>query len=133
MAKTQKGTRRQAAERADQLRSAVEDALQSAGSQLSRERAQEIADELGSAVERMRDAFDQLRPPTADDLRRLVDRLTALERRVAALEIPGRPAPAKKVAPRKAAKKPAAKKPAASKAAKKPAARKPAKKPAARG
>jgi ABC-type transporter Mla subunit MlaD len=124
MAKTQKGTRQQAAERADQLRSAVEDALQSAGSQINRERAQEIADELGSAVDRMRDAFDQLRPPTTDDLRRLVDRLTALERRVAALEIPGRPAAAKKPAAKKpAAKKPGAKKPAARKAANKPAAR----------
>lgn len=129
MAKTQKGTRQQAAERADQLRSAVEDALQSAGSQINRERAQEIADELGSAVDRMREAFDQLRPPTIDDLRRVRDRLAQLERRVAALELPGRPEAVKKPA----AKKPAARKPAARKpAAKKPAARKGAKKPAAR-
>ena len=92
MAKSQQGssTRRQAAERADQVRSAVEEAFQNASSQLTRERAQEIADELSSAADRVRDALEQIRPPTGDDVRRLVDRLSTLERRVAALEIPGR-------------------------------------------
>ena len=141
MAKQQQGssTRRQAAERADQVRSAVEEAFQSASSQLTKERAQEIADELSSAADRVREALEQLRPPTGDDVRRLMDRLGSLEKRVAELEIPGRPKPAAK---KPAAKKPAAKKPAAKKAAKKPAAkksaakkttaRKPAKKPASR-
>ena len=123
MAKQQQGssTRRQAAERADQVRSAVEEAFQSASSQLTKERAQEIADELSSAADRVREALDQLRPPTSDDVRRLIDRLGSLEKRVAALEIPGRAkAPAKKPA----ARKPAAKKTAAKKtAAKKPAAK----------
>ena len=141
MATQQQGssTRRQAAERADQVRSAVEEAFQSASSQLTKERAQEIADELSSAADRVREALEQLRPPTGDDVRRLMDRLGSLEKRVAELEIPGRPKPAAK---KPAAKKPAAKKPAAKKAAKKPAAkksaakkttaRKPAKKPASR-
>jgi len=137
MAKQQQSpsTRQQAAERADQVRSAVEEAFQSASSQLTKERAQEIADELSSAADRVREALDQLRPPTGDDVRRMVDRLSELERRVAALEIPGRAKPpVKKTAARKpAAKKRAAKKPAAKKTtAKKPAARKAAKKPAAR-
>ncbi len=131
MAKPQQGssTRRQAAERADQVRSAVEEAFQSASAQLTRERAQDIADELSSAAERVREALEQIRPPTGDDVRRLVDRLGALERRVSELEIPGRSKPAAK---KPAAKKPAAKKPAAKKAAKKPAAKKAAKKPAAK-
>lgn len=117
MAKPQSSsTRRQAAERADQVRSAVEDAFQSASSQLTKERAQEIADELSSAADRVREALDQLRPPTGDDVRRLMDRLGSLERRVAELEIPGRSKPA--------AKKPAARRPAKKAAAKKPAARK---------
>ena len=118
MAKSQQGssTRRQAAERADQVRSAVEEAFQNASSQLTRERAQEIADELSSAADRVRETLEQIRPPTGDDVRKLVDRLSTLERRVAALEIPGRAKPA--------AKKPAAKKPAAKKtAAKKSTAR----------
>ena len=135
MAKSQQGssTRRQAAERADQVRSAVEEAFQNASSQLTRERAQEIADELSSAADRVREALDQLRPPTPDDVRRIMDRLVSLEQRVAALEIPGRPKPAAKKSP--ARKKPASrKKPAAKKASprKKPAARKPAKKAAAK-
>ena len=72
MAKQQQGssTRRQAAERADQVRSAVEEAFQSASSQLTKERAQEIADELSSAADRVREALEQLRPPTGDDVRR---------------------------------------------------------------
>jgi gas vesicle protein len=138
MAKQQQGssTRQQAAERADQVRSAVEEAFQSASAQLTRERAQELADELSTAAEPVREAIEQLRPPTGDDVRKLVDRLGSLERRVAALEIPGRAKPAAK---KPAAKKPAAKKPAAKKSAAKkttaqePAAKKAAaKKPAAR-
>ncbi len=143
MAKQQQSpsTRQQAAERADQVRSAVEEAFQSASSQLTKERAQEIADELSSAADRVREALEQLRPPTSDDVRRMLDRLGSLEQRVAALEIPGRAKPAaKKPAARKpaakkkpAAKRSAAKKPAAKKsAAKKSTARKPAKKPAPR-
>ena len=131
MAKPQQGssTRRQAAERADQVRSAVEEAFQNASSQLTRERAQEIADELSSAADRVRDALEQIRPPTGDDVRKLVDRLGTLERRVAALELPGRAKPAAKkpAAKKTAARKRAAKKPAAKKtAAKKAAAKKPA-------
>jgi gas vesicle protein len=128
MAKSQQGssTRRQAADRADQVRSVVEEAFQNASSQLTRERAQEIADELSSAADRVRDALEQIRPPSGDDIRKVLDRLSTLEKRVSALEIPGRAKPA--------AKKPAAKKPAARKrAAKKPAAKKTAaKKPAAK-
>lgn len=130
MSKQQQGssTRRQAAERADQVRSAVEDAFQNASAQLTRERAQEIADDISALAERVRDALEPLRPPTGDDVRKMIDRLSDLERRVSALELPGRSKPvvSKPAAKRPAAKKPARKKPAAKKAAKKPAAKKPA-------
>jgi hypothetical protein len=89
--------------RADQVRSAVDQAFQAAGSQLTRERAQDIADELAAAAQRVRETLEEMRPSSADDIRRLDDRLIALEERVAKLEA------ATAAAPRKApARKPAA-------------------------
>jgi polyhydroxyalkanoate synthesis regulator phasin len=100
------------ASRTDQVRSAVDQAFQAAGSQLSRERAQEIADDLSAAAQRVRETLEELRPPSTDELRDLQDRLAALERRVAALEKPA-PKPRRPPATRKPAqRKPTARKPA---------------------
>jgi polyhydroxyalkanoate synthesis regulator phasin len=74
--------------RADAVRAAAAQAVQSAAgqAQITRERAQELADELTGAATRMRATLDDLRPPTAEDLKRLRAELAALEERVAALE-----------------------------------------------
>jgi sec-independent protein translocase protein TatB len=103
--------------RTDQVRAAVDQAFTATAgqAQVTRERAQEIADELATAASRVRDALDELRPPTGDELRSLTTRLDALEKKVAALEAtPAKRTPARKPAARKPAarKKPAAKKPA---------------------
>ena len=104
--------------RADQVRSAVDQAFQAAGSQLTRERAEQIADDLFSAAQRVRDALEELRPPTGDEVRRVGERLDAIEKRLAALEATPPAAPARRgapAAPRKpvGARKPAPRKPAA--------------------
>ena len=78
------------ANRADAVRSAVDQAF-SAGAQQAeqgRERAQDIVDQLAQAAGRVRDVLDDLRPPTGDELRELRDKVAELERRVAALEQP---------------------------------------------
>ena len=112
--------------RADAVRGAAVQAFQATAGQagVTRERAQELADELAGAAGRVMAVLDELRPATADDLRSLRADLRALEQRVAALEgAAGTTAPAaRKSTARKsstaAAKKPAAaKQPAASKKA----------------
>ena len=86
--------------RAEAVRNAAVQAFQStAGQALTRERAQELADEVAQAAGRLIGAFDELRPATADDVRSVREQLTALERRVAALE-----AAAAAPAPKRAAK-----------------------------
>jgi polyhydroxyalkanoate synthesis regulator phasin len=75
--------------RGDAVRQAVDEAFQAAAGQaqqFGRERAQEIVDELGGAANRLRDALEDLRPPTADDIRALREEVKALAERVAALE-----------------------------------------------
>jgi polyhydroxyalkanoate synthesis regulator phasin len=74
--------------RADAVRSAAVQAFQATAGQagLTRERAQELADELVSAAGRLIGALDELRPASGDDMRSVRDDLRALERRVAALE-----------------------------------------------
>jgi polyhydroxyalkanoate synthesis regulator phasin len=74
--------------RADAVRSAAVQAFQATAGQagLTRERAQELADELVSAAGRVIGALDELRPASGDDIRSLRDDLRALEGRVAALE-----------------------------------------------
>ena len=106
MPKNDKQTRATAAagSRADQVRSAVEGAFQAAGAQIGRDRAIDLADELASAAQRVREALEELRPPSADDLKRISARLTAIERRLSALEDKPAAAP-RKAAPRKAAAK----------------------------
>jgi polyhydroxyalkanoate synthesis regulator phasin len=74
--------------RADAVRGAAVQAFQATAGQagVTRERAQELADELASAAGRVMAALDELRPATADDLRSLRADLRDLDRRVAALE-----------------------------------------------
>jgi hypothetical protein len=89
--------RRRVPVRPDVVRAAVDQAFQAGVGQGGRavgsaqERAQELVDELAHAAGRVREALDDLRPPTADDVRALRAELGALERRVAALEDAARP------------------------------------------
>ena len=81
--------------RTDAVRSAVEQAFQSTAGQAAtaanatqgaRDRAQDLVDELAQAAGKVREALDDLRPPSSDELRGLRADLKALEKRVAALE-----------------------------------------------
>ena len=78
--------------RPEQLRAAVDQAFQAGVGQGGRafdtasERAQELVDELSGAAGRVREALDDLRPPTGEEVRALRAAVEALERRVAALE-----------------------------------------------
>ena len=74
--------------RAEAVRNAAAQAFQSTAGQagLTRERAQELADEIAQAAGRLIGAFDELRPASADDVRSVREHLAALEQRVAALE-----------------------------------------------
>src|SRR6185436_4678253 len=83
---SKKSTSSGAGSRTDQVRSAVNMAFQAAGAQLGRERAIDLADELASAAQRVREALEELRPPTADDVKRVAKRLTAIEKRLGDLE-----------------------------------------------
>ena len=78
--------------RPEQLRAAVDQAFQTGVGQGGRafdsaqRQAQELVDELAGAAGRVREVLDELRPPTAEDVRALRAAVEALERRVAALE-----------------------------------------------
>ena len=78
--------------RTDAVRKAVDQAFQATagnatqGARDARDRAQDLVDELAQAAGRVREALDDLRPPTADEIRGLRADLEALEKRVAALE-----------------------------------------------
>jgi polyhydroxyalkanoate synthesis regulator phasin len=113
-----------AASRADAVRGAAVQAFQATAGQagVTRERAQELADELAGAAGRVMAVLDELRPATADDLRSLRADLRALEQRVAALEGVAEAAPATRKPPaRKATTRTAAKASAKKAAAKPPA------------
>ena len=98
--------------RADAVRTAAVQALRETAGQagVTRERAQELADELASAAGRVIGVLDDLRPATADDIRALRDDVRALEGRVAALEaVAAQPAPkgeSKSKKPKKSKPKP---------------------------
>ena len=96
--------------RTDAVRHAAVQAFQSTAGQagLTRERAQELADELAQAAGRFMGALDELRPASGEEIRSLREDIRALERRVVALETAA-------TAPAKPKKKPAARKPAAKK------------------
>jgi polyhydroxyalkanoate synthesis regulator phasin len=113
----------EARSRADQVRSAVEQAFgaTAGGTAPVRERAQELADELAGAASRVREVLEELRPPTVDELTQLRTQLAALERRVAELEsgaakgAPGRPSRSSASGAKGVTAKPAPKKPAPAK------------------
>ncbi|MFM8561181.1 MAG: hypothetical protein ACKOH7_02505 [Solirubrobacterales bacterium] len=93
------------ASRSGQVRAAVDQAFQTAGSTLNRDRAQEVADELATAAQRFRDVVEDALPPTSEELKRLGDRLAVIERRLGALEraVPASRRTTAKAAPRKKA------------------------------
>jgi polyhydroxyalkanoate synthesis regulator phasin len=74
--------------RAESVRTAAAQAVAAAAgqAQLTRDRAQEIADELAGAAGRVREALEDLRPSSGDELRDVRARIEALEERVAELE-----------------------------------------------
>jgi len=122
-------------EAAEALRSAVDKTFQSTVDQASasrdraQNRAQDIVEELSQAAGRVRDALDDLRVATREDLKELSDRLGSIESRLTKLEsaATSKPAARKPAARKPVAKKPAVRKPVAKQsAAKKPAAKKPA-------
>jgi polyhydroxyalkanoate synthesis regulator phasin len=99
---------RRAPGRAEAVRNAAVQAFQSTAGQagLTRERAQDLADELSQAAGRLIGAFDELRPATADDVRAVREQVAALEQRVAALEAAaGKPKRAAKPKPKPKPKK----------------------------
>ncbi|MFN8175517.1 MAG: hypothetical protein U0T02_10665 [Solirubrobacteraceae bacterium] len=73
---------------ADAVRSAVDRTVNATvgGASVTRERAQDLVDEVAQAAGRVREVIDDLRLATGEDLRAFHDDLAALERRVAALE-----------------------------------------------
>ena len=80
------------ARRPEAVRSAVEQAFTATAGQggkaaeEARDRAQNLVDELAQAAGKVRDALDDLRPPTADEVKALQSDIKKLERRVAKLE-----------------------------------------------
>jgi polyhydroxyalkanoate synthesis regulator phasin len=75
----------------DTLRHAVDRTVQATvgQAQMTRERAQELVDELAGTAGRVREALDDLRLASGDDVKTLRARLETLERRVAELEREG--------------------------------------------
>ncbi|MGI8595515.1 MAG: hypothetical protein ACR2ML_14355 [Solirubrobacteraceae bacterium] len=76
------------AQTADTLRSAVDRTVQATvgQAQVTRDRAQELVDELAGTAGRVREALDDLRLASGEDVKSLGTRLDALEKRVAQLE-----------------------------------------------
>lgn len=88
------GAPREGRSRAEQVRSAVEQAFGATAQSAApvRERAQDLADELVGAAARVREVLEELLPPSPDEVAQLRDRVEALERRVAQLETAEGPA-----------------------------------------
>jgi polyhydroxyalkanoate synthesis regulator phasin len=74
--------------RGDAVRAAAAQAIEATAGQagFTRERAQQIADELVSAAGRFRETLEDLRPAGSDELVALRERVEALEARVEKLE-----------------------------------------------
>ena len=88
--------------RGETVRQAVDEAFSTAAgqAQFTRERAQEIVDDLAGAAGRLREALEDLRPPTGEDVRELRAEIRALAERVARLEQAQSPGAKPKRAPR---------------------------------
>ena len=76
------------AKRGDAVRQAVDEAFQAAAgqAQFTRERAQDLVDDLSGAAGRLRDVLEELRPAGTDEVRDLRAEVRALAERVARLE-----------------------------------------------
>ena len=89
--------------RGDAVRSAAAQAIEATAGQagLTRERAQQLADELAHVANRFRETLDELRPAPADELRILREQVAALEERVKKLEAaqPKRPTTRRRTTP----------------------------------
>jgi polyhydroxyalkanoate synthesis regulator phasin len=98
--------------RGDAVRAAAAQAIEATAGQagVTRERAQQIADELVSAAGRFRETLEDLRPAGSDELGALRERVAALEARVQTLEA-ARTTTRRRTTP---AKRPPAQKPPAS-------------------
>jgi polyhydroxyalkanoate synthesis regulator phasin len=74
--------------RGDAVRAAAAQAIEATAGQagFTRERAQQLADELVHAAGRFRETLEELRPAGADELNALRERVAVLEARVAKLE-----------------------------------------------
>jgi polyhydroxyalkanoate synthesis regulator phasin len=88
--------------RGDAVRAAAAQAIEATAGQagFTRERAQQLADELVSAAGRFKETLEELRPVAADELVTLRERVQALETRVEQLEA-ARPAPRRRTTPAK--------------------------------
>jgi polyhydroxyalkanoate synthesis regulator phasin len=84
--------------RGDAVRSAAAQAIEATAGQagFTRERAQQLADELVQAAGRFRETLEDLRPAGSDELRTLRERVAELEERVAKLESAPKRAPARR-------------------------------------
>jgi hypothetical protein len=117
MAKKDKKKDKQAG-RGDAVRSAVDQAFQATAEQAETARvgAQAIVDEFAQAAGRVREALEDLRPPTGDEVNDLRQTVAKLEQRVAALEAaqakPKRATPARRKTTTRAKKPAGATKPA---------------------
>jgi polyhydroxyalkanoate synthesis regulator phasin len=98
--------------RGDAVRAAAAQAIEATAGQagITRERAQQIADELVSAAGRFRETLEDLRPAGSDELSALRERVAALEARLEKLEA-ARTTTRRRTTP---AKRPPAQKPPAS-------------------
>ena len=74
--------------RGEAVRQAVDEAFSAAAgqAQFTRERAQDIVEELSGAAGRLRDVLEDMRPAGTDDVRELRAEVKALAERVARLE-----------------------------------------------
>ena len=84
------------------MRAAAAQAIEATAGQagFTRERAQQLADELVHAAGRFRETLEELRPVAADEVGALRERVKALEARVEQLEA-ARTAPRRRTTPAK--------------------------------
>jgi polyhydroxyalkanoate synthesis regulator phasin len=93
-----KGDKEPKQTRGDAVRSAAAQAIEATAGQagFTRERAQQLADELLQAAGRVRETLEDLRPAGPEEIRSLRERIEALEERVAKLESTPKRAPARR-------------------------------------